>query len=234
MRIIILSGFIISLFLASCNNKQEHGNRSSADSSHLRLFNRAMNIGDFQTAIYAINLHLLDDSTDEKWYDTLAILYLNTNNFLPASFCADKVLKKRPDDIRMLELKGGAEQQLGRRDKILDVYAQLFRVTNDYQYMYQTAAVEFTAGNIERCKVLVDSMMSSPIINRDSIEIQIGEDQSQTVPLKAAVLNLQAFLKARDGNYAEAKKNFEAALKIYPDFVLARRNLQDLMSGGRR
>jgi tetratricopeptide (TPR) repeat protein len=222
------------LFLAACKQKNTTPASNSSDNEAMKMYQKAMEMGDFQTAIYSLNLFLQTDSTDVKWYDTLAVLYINSNNFLPASWCADKVLKNKPKELRMLELKAMAEQQLGRRDKILDVYKSLFEITGNYQYVYQTAAVEFTAGNIDRCKNLIDSMMTSKTINKDSIDIQVSEDESQKVPLKAAIYNLQAFIKARDGKYLEAKKDFENALRIFPDFILAKKNLQDLMKGGRQ
>ncbi len=220
------------LFLAACKKKNSTSGHSSSDDQNMKMYEKAMEMGDFQTAIYSLNLFLQTDSSDVKWYDTLAVLYINTNNFLPASWCADKVLKNKPKELRMLELKAMAEQQLGRRDKILDVYKTLFDITGNFQYMYQTAAVEFTAGNIDRCKSLIDSMMSSKNITKDSIDIQVSEDESQKVPLKAAIYNLKAFIKARDGKYPEAKKDFENALRIFPDFILAKKNLRDLMQGG--
>lgn len=221
---------------ASCGKTGNDHKQGTADtlSRDLKLYKKAMDMGDFNTAIFALNSHLLDDTSEVKWYDSLAVLYLNTNSFLPASSSAMKVLATDSKNERMWELVAVAEQNLGRSEKLLNAYRQLFNLTQSYQYLYQSAAVEFTQGNIEHCSQLIDTIMLSPTLKTDSITIQVNEEMSQNVPLHAAVYNLKAFLKARDGKYADAKRDFETALRIYPDFVLAKRNLQDLLSNGRR
>ena len=224
---------IVGTAVMSCNNETTP-TKETEENRHITLFKHARSTGDLTTAAVALNEMLLNDTTYSDWYDTLAVLYYNIGNYQPATWYADKVLEKKPKDLRMLELSAMSEQQLGRPEKVLKAYRDLFNVTNDFQYLYQSAAVEFSMGNVDNCKLLVDSILRSPSIDKDSIEIQIESDYSQQVPLRAAVYNLQAFLKARDGNMMGAKNDFERALRIYPDFILAKRNLQDLMSGGRR
>lgn len=222
----------VAVAFSACNSAEVK--QADKENSHMKLFKHCRETGDLQTAAVALNEMLLEDTVYSDWYDTLAVLYYNINNFQPASWYAGKVLEKKPKDLRMMELVAMSEQQLGRPEKVLTAYRALFKATNDFQYLYQSAAVEFSMGNIDNCKNLVDSILHSSNIEKDSIEIQIENDYSQQVPLRAAVYNLQAFLKAREGNLPGAKKDFENALRIYPDFVLAQRNLQDLMSGGRR
>lgn len=230
---IVYALLITGIAFISCNTETAPS-KETEENRHVKLFKHARTTGDLTTAAVALNEMLLDDTTYSDWYDTLAVLYYNIGNYQPASWYADKVLAHKPKDLRMLELLAMSEQQLGRPEKVLKAYSDLFKVTNDFQYLYQSAAVEFSMGNVDNCKLLVDSILRSPSIDKDSIEIQIESDYSQQVPLRAAVYNLQAFLKARDGNMMGAKNDFERALRIYPDFILAKRNLQDLMSGGRR
>jgi tetratricopeptide (TPR) repeat protein len=220
--------------IVSCQSGNTKEEKADAENPHLKLFKHARTTGDLGTAAVALNEMLLDDTTYSDWYDTMAVLYYNMGNYQPASWYADKVLAEKPKDLRMLELVAMSEQQLGRPEKVLKAYGDLFNATQDFQYLYQSAAVEFSMGNVDNCRQLVDSILRSPSIDKDSIEIQIENDYSQQVPLRAAVYNLQAFLKARDGNMMGAKNDFEKALRIYPDFILAKRNLQDLLSGGRR
>jgi len=62
----------------------------------------------------------------------------------------------------------------------------------------------------------------------------LSENEKQKVPLRAAVYNMKAYMQAQSRDLMGAKKYFEMALKEYPDFVMAKRNLQQLMQGGRQ
>jgi hypothetical protein len=61
----------------------------------------------------------------------------------------------------------------------------------------------------------------------------ISETETQKVPLKAAVLNMKAYLQAQKRDLPGAKKYFEMALVEFPDFIMAKRNLMQLTQGRR-
>jgi tetratricopeptide (TPR) repeat protein len=88
-------------------------------------------------------------------------------------------------------------------------------------------------GKLDEASKIVDEIMAKAPDSKDSLDIFVNEQQKQKVPILAATLNFKGYIYAQNRNLPEAKKYFEAAIKAYPDFVMARRNLQQIMGGGR-
>jgi hypothetical protein len=63
----------------------------------------------------------------------------------------------------------------------------------------------------------------------------ISESEKQKVPLKAALLNMRAIMAAqKDRDMLSAKKYFEAAIREFPDFIVAKEFYKRLMSGNKQ
>jgi L-rhamnose isomerase len=62
----------------------------------------------------------------------------------------------------------------------------------------------------------------------------LSESEKQKVPLKAALLNMKAVMAVqKDRDVVKAKKYFEAAIREYPDFIVAKEYYKRLMTGGK-
>jgi tetratricopeptide (TPR) repeat protein len=92
--------------------------------------------------------------------------------------------------------------------------------------------MHFQAGNLDEASKVVEEVLAKAPQSKDSLDIFVNEQQKQKVPIMAAVLNFKGYIYAQKRNLPEAKKYFESAIRTFPDFVMAKRNLQQIMGGG--
>ena len=75
----------------------------------------------------------------------------------------------------------------------------------------------------------IGKILADPKANEQKVAMTIGQrGQQQEVVLKAAAINMKGVLYKELGKLDMAKVQFEEALKIQADFVLAKGNLQAL------
>lgn len=194
----------------------------------LRVYANAVNLGDFYTAISAIHYKYAKDS-NIRWLDTLARLYFSGNMIRQAVLTAEVVVQKQPNNISMLELLALSYSGLGDSKSGLAKYEKLFELTQKPYYQYQCAVEEFNLGRVGECEARIKAIQSNPAAEKEKININIGQGQApQQVSIKAASLNLLGVLQMKLGKNEDAKKSFEASLKLEPNFALAKGNLEAL------
>ncbi|MEI7978487.1 MAG: hypothetical protein WCI53_06555 [Bacteroidota bacterium] len=229
MKKIILSICVIAS-LASCNNKTE----SNLKNNYKKLFDKSMNSKDFQTAIVAAQLLLIEDSTQFVYSDTLPELYAATNNIMACNDAAEAALKRNPKSERLLLIKALCAEQMGKVDEQMSLYNQLYAINKKPEYLYRITAAHFGAGNFEAVDNNIKELDELALTSKDSIDFMLSESEKQKVPLKAALLNMKAVMAVqKDRDVVKAKKYFEAAIREYPDFIVAKEYYKRLMTGGK-
>jgi tetratricopeptide (TPR) repeat protein len=229
MKKIILSICVIAS-LASCYNKTE----SNLKNNYKKLFDKSMNSKDFQTAIVAAQLLLIEDSTQFVYSDTLPELYAATNNIMACNDAAEAALKRNPKSERLLLIKALCAEQMGKVDEQMSLYNQLYAINKKPEYLYRITAAHFGAGNFEAVDNNIKELDELALTSKDSIDFMLSESEKQKVPLKAALLNMKAVMAVqKDRDVVKAKKYFEAAIREYPDFIVAKEYYKRLMTGGK-
>ncbi len=216
----------LSAIIFACNNAPTEPNNNKA------LFEKSMAVKDYHTAILAIQYMLLKDSTLNLYEDTLPELYIATQNIEAADYYVTKVLVRKPNDERFLQIKALCAQQKGKVEEEFDIYNKLYASTNKLSYLYQITAFQFSTGQIEQAAQNL-ATLETKAATKDSVDFALSETEKQKVPLLAAVYNMKAYMQAQKRDLPGAKKYFESALKIFPNFVMAKRNLQQLMQGAK-
>lgn len=217
--------------LTSCNNKT--GSNGNLD-NYKKLFDKSMNSKDFNTAIVAAQLILTEDSSLTLYGDTLPELYAATNNIMACDDAVTTALKRNPKSERFLLLKALCAEQLGKVDEQMSLYNQLYAINKKPEYLYRITAAEFGTGNFKAVENNLKELDQLALTTKDSIDFMLSETEKQKVPLKAALLNMRAIMAAqKDRDMLSAKKYFEAAIREFPDFIVAKEYYKRLMTGGK-
>jgi tetratricopeptide (TPR) repeat protein len=216
------------LFTLACNN-------ANKNLDYTTLYKNSVAISDYHTAIVAAQCILQADSSEKNYLDSLPELYAAIGNYTSAEHYVDIALVNRPNDEKLMQLKALCLQGSGKGKELLDFYNKLYVATNKINYLYQIAAMQFSAGNGEEAVGLVKTLEEKMVNSTDSVDIMVSETEKQKVPIRAAVYNMKAFMVGQKDPMA-AKKFFEMALKEFPDFYLAQQNYMQLMNNlqGRR
>lgn len=226
----IIIAICVFVSLTSCNNKS-----SNAIESYKKLFDKSMNSKDFPTAIVAAQLILIDDSTEVLYADTLPELYAATNNIYACNDAAANALKRNPKSERYLLIKALCAEQLGNMEEQMSIYNQLYAINKKPEYLYRITAAHFGSANFQAVENNLKELDEMAKNSKDSIDFMISESEKQKVPLKAALLNMRAIMAAqKDRDMQSAKKYFEAAIREFPDFIVAKEFYKRLMNGNKQ
>src|SRR5688572_29236265 len=114
MKLFFGAVIVMALF-GACKNE----NSEVSEDTDMKLYTQAMEYEDYNTAIIAVQSMMLKDPSKEYLVDTLANLYLKAELFPSALKAAEKVLVKRPNDVKMLEIAVKGAEGVRSLDKMM-------------------------------------------------------------------------------------------------------------------
>lgn len=156
--------------------------------------------------------------------DTLTYLYFNGNNHLQVILLGKEILEAYPGKSEILELVAVSQQNLGWQKDALESFERLFAITKDPYHMYSIASLQYMLKRYGEGSESLNTIIAST----DSlgvVTISNNQGESQKVPLKAAAFNMRGVIALEINQPDVAKQNFLKALELFPEFALAKGNL---------
>jgi tetratricopeptide (TPR) repeat protein len=201
---------------------------NTLDKSYKSMYSEAIKYGDFAVATQAVYglMSLHPDST--ALLDTLAALYFQRGAWPQVILVTTNMLEINSSNIAALELRAVANQSIGRAKESLADYEALFAKNSNPYHLYEIAALQFAMKRFGECEGSVQRLLGDKSIEEKTIVITLQDGRSQDVPLAAAAMNLHGVMNMEQGKKDVAKNSFEMALKVYPEFLLAKNNLDAL------
>lgn len=237
MKKILLISFFA--FTATINGFAQNGKKNiqpqivpdveSLFEYQMSTYRLALQYYDIQTGVTALYtaLAIKPERTDLK--DTLAFLYFGGERYVQANTLAEEVLKNNPKHTAILEIAAVSKQMLGAVKESLTDYENLYKESKVINHLYQIATLQYQLKRYGEATESLNTIISSPDADAQKVAINIGNNQQpQEVPLKAAAYNVRGIIANELNNETVAKQNFETALQLFPDFILAKGNLNAL------
>lgn len=197
-------------------------------SHYAKTYQMALRYNDYDMARNALyNLYVENPANDSILY-SLASLYLQAGQYTSAAISAQDVLQMKPGHPGALEITGVSYENLGLKDKALDSYESLYLKTDDYQTLYKIAFLQYEMGRYNESNTNADILLNKKEAEEATVVYEAGENEQKEYSIKVALYNLKGLIAKAQGDKSAAKKNFEEALKIAPDFTLAKENIQNL------
>jgi len=222
-KISILLIIIFAGVLTSCDSPENQ--KKSAIAHELKVFNQAYEYGDIGTAIYAVHSMIIRDTAQTHLYDTLALLYYNSQNFNQAIKSANYSMKRKGESAKMLLVVANSLKFSNRNAEALPYFFKLAEATKNPTYVYEVAVLSFYNNDINKATEAANQLLNTPGAEKYYVNINFNNNQVQSVPIRAALLNLLGFIAQKNGDMALAKERYQAALDYFPDFILAKNNL---------
>lgn len=192
------------------------------------IYQAALGYNDFAVATDAM-YHMIALSPDKaELKDTLAALYFQRAAWPQVILITSEILEKNTQNQAALELRAVANQSFGRAKEALEDYEDLYKLTGNPYHLYEIAALQFTMKRYGECDMSVRTLLADPGIADKKIAIGSADGSSQDISMAAAVNNLHGVMDLEQGKKDSAKAYFETALKISPEFILAKNNLEAL------
>ncbi len=225
----IVIAIAVLMSLAACQQET-----SNASSDYDRMLRKSYQIKDYHSAITAIQLLLLKDSTQKQYLDSLPELYVAVRNMDAAEFYTDLALKEKPADEKLMQMKALCLENKGDFEGTLDLMNKLYVSTKKITYLYQLTAIQLQGGDMDNAKKGIKVLEEQMANSTDSVDFMLSATEKQKVPVRAAVYHLKAYTLAQNRDLMGAKGYWEKALKEYPQFMAAREAYMQLMQGARQ
>ncbi|MEO7310366.1 MAG: tetratricopeptide repeat protein [Chitinophagaceae bacterium] len=191
----------------------------------LAIYHTALQYNDMPTAATALVTYLNSGGTT-NYHDSLAVVYYNMNNFAGSYKLANESYTRDNKNVTALSLLADISGQTNDAKTSLEWYEKLCPLNPMPFNYYQLATKQFSLERKLECKqsltkVLADTAAAA----KQKVSLQVGQGYNESVPVLAAAYNMLGVLAFKENNTTEAKQYYTAALKAFPDFVIAKQNL---------
>lgn len=190
-------------------------------------YNKAIANNDIQTGIVYLYRLIAAHPQEKAYSDALVKTYFINGLYNQCARAAENHLKDFPDDLTILEIQAYALKNLGDVKNSLTLFEQLNSKNPKVGYGYRIAEAQYLLKRLGECTATIEKIVKSPDADSVAVEIVVG-DQTQNVPVKAAALNIHGMVLLELSQAQKAAQSFEAAIKLFPEFYLAKANLEHL------
>jgi tetratricopeptide (TPR) repeat protein len=217
------------LFACIAVNAQVKKTATPKTNSHLKVFNLAIASGDVNTATTALNYYIAEQGADNRYSDTLAMLYMQQGAFAQSYYWANKRLEKNPGDNTLLELKGIALDKLQQPKQAIDIFEKLFEKTQSPYHAYKLMELQYGIKRLNECVQTAEQAEKLTYKPEYVMTYTAGQQTGRTY-LQAGIYNIHALALYDLDKKSEARVYFEKALSLDSNFVLAKQNLETIKS----
>lgn len=217
----------IILFTTSGLMAQDSTFFSNQFSSGIALLRKAQSFNDAGMEKIALFGLLTLNENDTTALRGIANAYYNEENYTSSILVGLDYLKRYPGDVFALEICALSFEKLRIYDKAVQYYQDFYlRNENDY-ILYKIAYLQYAIKRNDESISNIDLLLNR-VDPAETLQLNASNNQLQEVLFKAALYNLKGLVTLDLGNKAAAKRFFEEALKLSPDFDAAKFSLDDL------
>jgi len=192
-----------------------------------RVYKNALKYYDIQAATVALYnmIALKPERTDLN--DSLTYLYFAGERYGQSYILGEEILKANPNRLDVLQVVAVSKQNLGLVKEALADFERLYAAQKDLFYLYQMATLQYQLKRYGECVASLDMIIADPKSSEEKVSISI-QNGSQDVPMRAAALNVKGICAMELNQPEAAKDNFSKAIEAFPQFALARSNIEML------
>lgn len=186
----------------------------------------AIQWNDYDVAKDALYDLIIENPQNDSLISNLAYFYFENQKYVPAVLVSQQLLARNPKNLIALEMSAVGYEMIGVKDRALQNFESLYLLSNQFNYLYKVAFLQFDLKRYAECLTSADILLSNKEIENAKVEYNDAANNPKEYSMKVAVLNLKGMaILEHLGDKAAAKKSFEEALAIAPDFELAKQNL---------
>ncbi len=196
----------------------------------MAILNKARAFNDIDMEKEALYKLLVLDERDTSVLMSLAQLYFNSGNFTSSVLVSLDFLNKHPGNITALEIAALSYEQLRIYDKAVQFYEDLYLRRQNINVLYQIAYLQYALKRFDESSNNLN-ILESKSEGAANMQFPKADGAVQEVPVMAAVLNLKGLIAKEQGNTEEAKRMFNEAIKLAPDFEAPKISIEEINKG---
>lgn len=193
-----------------------------------QVLNSARLNGDGMVTVNSLYRLIALEGVNSTYKDSLAYVYFSERKYASCFMVTNDVLKRNPKHVEMLDMKAISLEALGALDKSLEVNEELFKLTNNNYHGYTLAKLQYSLKKNEDAFVTIQKVEKLSDAGTYKVTFNINQNHTQQIELLAAISYLKGLIALGLDKKDIAKTSFEKSVKIQPEFVLAKENLEAL------
>ncbi len=195
---------------------------------YYRTYQAGIRYNDYSIAKHALYNILVENPQNDSILYSLSVLYFQSKQYASAALTAQDVITLNPDNLAAIEIAAVSYESIGALDKALETYESLYLKSDDYETLYKVAFLQYEVKNYAEAKTNADILLGKKEAESLTATFDVAGDQQKEYPIKVALLNLKGLIAKDQGKKEEAKTFFQQALKLAPDFTMAKDSLAEL------
>jgi tetratricopeptide (TPR) repeat protein len=172
---------------------------------------------------------IIENPQNDSLIYNLAYYYYENRKYVPAVLVSQQLLARNPKSEPALEISAVGYENMGVPDRALQSYESLYLLSNNIATLYKMAFLQYDLKRFTECLASIDILMANKEIDKVTVVFNTADNKQKEYSMKVSVLNLKGMAQLDHfGDKAVARKSFEEALVIAPDFLPAKQNLDKL------
>lgn len=186
----------------------------------------AIQWNDYDVAKDALYDLIVENPKNDSLISNLAYFYYENEKYIPATLVSQELLRRNPKNLPALEISAAGYEVMGVKDRSLQNYESLYLLSNQFNFLYKMAFLQYDLKRYAECLTSVDILLANKDVEAAKVVFNDATNTAKEYSMKVAVLNLKGMaILEHLGDKAAAKKVFDEVLAIAPDFVPAKQNL---------
>ena len=182
------------------------------------IYKKAKSYNDPSVAINSLYKMIAIQPENVFLKDSLMREYLTISQWAPSYMISREILAMQPNNLFALEVSCISLQNLGLKQQALNEYESLYLKSDRIDVLYTISFLQFELKNFTESLTNLDILINNSETEEMSVSVSKSDNSVQEVLIRAQLNYLKGLIYLEQSKNEDAKKYFNIALTISPDF----------------
>ena len=182
------------------------------------IYKKAKSYNDPSVAINSLYKMIAIQPENISLKDSLMREYLTISQWAPSYMISREILAMQPNNLFALEVSCISLQNLGLKQQALNEYESLYLKSDRIDVLYTISFLQFELKNFTESLTNLDILINNSETEEMSVSVSKSDNSVQEVLIRAQLNYLKGLIYLEQSKNEDAKKYFNIALTISPDF----------------
>lgn len=182
------------------------------------IYKKAKSYNDPSVAINSLYKMIAIQPENVLLKDSLMREYLTISQWAPSYMISREILAMQPNNLFALEVSCISLQNLGLKQQALNQYESLYLKSDRIDVLYTISFLQFELKNFTESLTNLDILINNSETEEMSVSVSKSDNSVQEVLIRAQLNYLKGLIYLEQSKNEDAKKYFNIALTISPDF----------------
>lgn len=223
------NNFLFFILIVICNIAIAQKNSNEID-NWKKLSQNSLILGDWNTFILSNHfLYVIDAKNDSLYSKNILYGYFENRQYESCFLLSKKLIEVDKLNITYLDFYARSAEALQRYGDATIAYEKLYIYTLKVNYGYLLANAQYYLGRyVESMQTLQALKTNKECQNIFLNFTSLSNNKTQSVPISAALYNLEGMNYYEMKNIESSKKSFIKAIELFPEFEVAKDNLESI------